>query len=335
MSVMSIIRYQDECDEYQLILFYGMMEGLRLLQDDDLLFVELRCCLPVPIFNHKKRNRQPLISLPQKNEASGFIPEGFELSPLATGDSGRTFLANNGRNKLDSRSSEKKNMWFEEENSFSSSNKDCPSVSKRYGQLQMSHTQDHTLQLQPPVQLTRSQYCFTASSASKETTPSYVFKNTKAHKDDVFADMPEEEMVQAVPLYHMTVKEKNNTLRILTVSIESMVHWSDYADRTPLLFELFAMLDSAVTSGSYGSKSFILRDGKHHVQCVFYEIDRELQRLIRGRVHRVMGNYDKKRNLLKCVSVRPASAAEQQTFPEWVSAANREMEKYVKTMTEM
>lgn len=32
-----------------------------------------------------------------------------------------------------------------------------------------------------------------------------------------------------------------------------------------------ATLDSAVTSGRYGAKNFLLRDRKEVVQCVFYE----------------------------------------------------------------
>lgn len=63
--------------------------------------------------------------------------------------------------------------------------------------------------------------------------------------------------------------------------------------------------------------------------------DRELPRLIRGRVHRCMGNYDTKKNIFKCVSVRPATLAEQQTFHEFVRIADVEMAEYVKTMNEV
>ena len=38
-----------------------------------------------------------------------------------------------------------------------------------------------------------------------------------------------------------------------------------------LCFLSAATLDSAVTMGSHGSKSFLLRDGKATVQCVYYE----------------------------------------------------------------
>ncbi|KAM8977037.1 spermatogenesis-associated protein 22 [Pelodytes ibericus] len=210
-------------------------------------------CLPVPIFNQKKRNRLPLTSIPQRNEPN---PSCFPQSP--------------------------------------------------------------------------ERFDFSAVSSA------FSFKNnTKLCKDIEFADMPEEEMVQTVPLCQMTFKEKQNSLRIIPASIESMKHWSEYTDRVPLLFELLATLDSAVTSGDHGSKIFLFRDGTSHIPCVFYEMDRDLPRLIRGRVHRSVGNFDKKRHLFKCVSVRPASGAEQQTFKDFITAANKEMEGLIKTINEI
>lgn len=63
--------------------------------------------------------------------------------------------------------------------------------------------------------------------------------------------------------------------------------------------------------------------------------DRELPRLIRGRVLRCMGNYDTKKNIFKCVSVRPATVPEQNTFQEFVKIADVEMTAYAKTMNEI
>ncbi|XP_009864139.1 PREDICTED: spermatogenesis-associated protein 22 [Apaloderma vittatum] len=133
----------------------------------------------------------------------------------------------------------------------------------------------------------------------------------------------------------LKIKEKKNSLRIISAVIESMRHWCQYAYKIALLFEVLGTLDSAVTPGAYGAKNFLLRDGKESLPCVFYEIDRELPRLIRGRVHRCMGNYDAKRNIFKCVSVRPATIQEQNTFQEFVKIADAEMTAYVKTMNEL
>lgn len=63
--------------------------------------------------------------------------------------------------------------------------------------------------------------------------------------------------------------------------------------------------------------------------------DQELPRLIRGRVHRCVGNYDAKRKVFKCFSVRPATIQEQNTFQDFVKVADAEMTAFVKTLNEM
>ncbi|XP_073526895.1 spermatogenesis-associated protein 22 isoform X1 [Phyllobates terribilis] len=252
-------------------------------------------------------------------------------------------LQNAGK-KLEFRST---NICPRDENMFTNFSKDLLSGPKRqYGQMERGKGQSVNEKYPPqahlPAQLSqktsvssykRSHYSCAVSPGTKEQQPAYFFQsNAKFNKDNAFADMPEEEMIQVIPLYQMTFKEKINSLRILSASIESMKYWSQYSDRIPLLFEVIATLDSAVTSGDYGSKLFLLRDGKNYAQCIFYEIDRELPRLIRGRSHRAMGNYDQKRNLFKCVSVRAALAAEQQVFVEYITAADKEMEKCVASL---
>lgn len=67
----------------------------------------------------------------------------------------------------------------------------------------------------------------------------------------------------------------------------------------------------------------------------FEKQDRELPRLIRGRVHRCVGHYDPDKNIFKCVSVRPASASEQKTFQAFVTIVDAEMKYHTKAMNEM
>uniref|UniRef100_A0A8D2L4G4 Spermatogenesis associated 22 n=1 Tax=Varanus komodoensis TaxID=61221 RepID=A0A8D2L4G4_VARKO len=130
------------------------------------------------------------------------------------------------------------------------------------------------------------------------------------------------------------LQENDNSLRMICAVIESMKHWSQFTHKAPLLFEVLGTLDSAVTPGPYSAKTFLLRDGKETVSCVFYEIDWDLPRLIRGQVHRCVGNYDTKRKVFQCVSVRPATVTEQQTFQDFVKASDVEMSKYVKSSNE-
>ncbi|XP_041657819.1 spermatogenesis-associated protein 22 isoform X2 [Cheilinus undulatus] len=125
-----------------------------------------------------------------------------------------------------------------------------------------------------------------------------------------------------------------HSLRILTAVIDGMRHWSQFKDRAPYLFEIFATLDSAVTLGRHGAKNFLMRDGKQVVQCVFYENERELPRLIRGQVHRCVGNYDLSREVLICVSIRPALPSEQRNAQEAVKACDAEMRALVKSLSE-
>ncbi|KAL6099065.1 spata22 [Pungitius sinensis] len=126
-----------------------------------------------------------------------------------------------------------------------------------------------------------------------------------------------------------------NSLRIMTSVIDGMRHWSQFKDKVPYLFEIFATLDSAVTLGLHGAKNFLMRDGKEVVLCVFYENEQELPRLIRGQVHRCVGNYDRSRDVLMCVSVRPALPSELRNAQEAVKACDAEMRALVKSLSEV
>ncbi|XP_029304834.1 spermatogenesis-associated protein 22 [Cottoperca gobio] len=126
-----------------------------------------------------------------------------------------------------------------------------------------------------------------------------------------------------------------NSLRILTSVIDGMRHWSQFKDKVPYLFEIFATLDSAVTLGRHGAKNFLVRDGKAVVQCVFYETEQELPRLIRGQVHRCVGNYDRSRDVLMCVSVRPSLPSELRNAQEAVKACDAEMRALIKLLSEV
>ncbi|XP_058239799.1 spermatogenesis-associated protein 22 [Hemibagrus wyckioides] len=125
------------------------------------------------------------------------------------------------------------------------------------------------------------------------------------------------------------------TLRILTAVIEGMKYWSQFKDKIPMMFEVFATLDSAVTIGRFGAKNFLMRDGKDTVPCVYYENDQVLPRLIRGQVHRCVGNYDRQKNVFTCVSVRAASLSEQRNAQEVVKASDAEMRNEVQALSEM
>nr|XP_010311549.1 PREDICTED: spermatogenesis-associated protein 22 [Balearica regulorum gibbericeps] len=311
-------------------------------------------CLPVPLFNQKKRNRQPLTSNPLKNEpgtSSGthtysFSPTSFgwgtanpEVAELQKAANDGTKVWNRHEyapltNTTDSRSDSGVIRKFE---SLSNSLKTVQPQKNPGGHNSTQRikttetTQTYTSKGQWPVKPN------TISRSLQDHSLAYKFNhNIQQNKinEKQFDCVPEDKS-QEVSSSQLKIKEKKNSLRIISAVIESMRHWSQYAYKTALLFEVLGTLDSAVTPGAYGAKNFLLRDGKESLPCVFYEIDRDLPRLIRGRVHRCMGNYDAKRNIFKCVSVRPATIQEQNTFQEFVKIADLDMTAYVKTMNEI
>lgn len=67
----------------------------------------------------------------------------------------------------------------------------------------------------------------------------------------------------------------------------------------------------------------------------FVQQERQLPRLIRGQVHRCVGNYDQGREVLVCVSIRPALPSEQRNSDEAVKVCDAEMRLLVKSFSEV
>ncbi|TKC47307.1 hypothetical protein EI555_006495, partial [Monodon monoceros] len=289
-------------------------------------------CLPVPLFNQKKRNRQPLTSNPLKNDPGiSTASDSYDFPPLPTD-------------------------W-----AWEAMNPELPPLTKTVNTGQIPHSVSHPLRSQDSVSKSiqlnaeRSKSGWRESEVLTQTHSSKISGSTmrsldkngslqafkpnfqqNQFKKKMLDDFPEENTLKKeASLYQLKLKEKENSLRIISAVIESMKYWCAHAQKTVLLFEILAVLDSAVTPGPYCSKTFLLRDGKNTLPCVFYEIDRELPRLIRGRVHRCVGNYDQKKNMFKCVSVRPASVSEQKTFQAFVKIVDAEMRYYTNVMSEM
>ncbi|BFZ19116.1 hypothetical protein BsWGS_22155 [Bradybaena similaris] len=119
------------------------------------------------------------------------------------------------------------------------------------------------------------------------------------------------------------------SMRIWTSTIAMMKSWAAPRDRVGLvLFEIFGVIDSAVVRDHTGSgKEFLLRDDTANVTCVFYEIDRDIPRLIRGQVCRVMGRALDKQNRLHVVSVRAALVEERLVCQKATQLSQVEMDK--------
>ncbi|OWK13880.1 SPATA22 [Cervus elaphus hippelaphus] len=349
-------------------------------------------CLPVPLFNQKKRNRQPLTSNPLQNDpgisnASDSydfppLPSDWaweavnpELPPLTkTVNMGQIphsvshpLRSENSVSKpIQSNAERSKSDWSYRDGNKNTSLKtwnknDFKPQCKRRNlmtnnginsspmnlgaqqQRQLRVSESTNLPSQRESEALRQAKSSeipgsTMRSLDKNSTlqafkPNFQQNQFKKKMFDGFQEV--NTLKKETSSYQLKLREKDNSLRIISAVIESMKYWREHAQKTVLLFEILAVLDSAVTPGRYCSKTFLMRDGKHTLPCVFYEIDRELPRLIRGRVHRCVGNYDQKKNIFKCVSVRPASASEQKTFQTFVKIVDAEMRYYTSVMNEV
>ncbi|XP_041096799.1 spermatogenesis-associated protein 22 isoform X4 [Polyodon spathula] len=297
-------------------------------------------CLPVQLFNQKKRNRLPLTSNPIEKEfhssnecssahgfGSSYMPSGFlqTHSPSnRVGTAPASQWASLGYQRVKS-------------NASSSGGGFAPMAYPGRARNTGQQNQSEPVHQSPELQWPRSSTSSSSTTGVQPQSSSWKFKSTpqinqfKEDNPNNSFDVPQPKK----PPVSKVKPAEEKSLRLVTTVVAGMKRWSQYSDRAPFLFEVSATLDSAVTTGSHGAKTFLLRDGMDAVQCVFYETDRELPRLIRGQVHRCVGNYDKKRNQLKCVSVRPATTLEQRNFPESVKASDMEMRQYIKMLNEV
>ncbi|XP_009429818.1 spermatogenesis-associated protein 22 isoform X6 [Pan troglodytes] len=315
-------------------------------------------CLPVPLFNQKKRNRQPLTSNPLKDDSGISTPsDNYDFPPLPTDwaweavnpelapvmktvDTG--YRDGNKNTSLKTWNKNDFKPQCKRTNLVANDGKNsCPVSSGAQQQKRSRIPEPPNLSRNKETELLRQTHSSKISgctmrgldknSALQTLKPNF---QQNQYRKQMLDDIPEDNTQKETSLYQLQFKEKASSLRIISAVIDGVKYWRQHAQKTVLLFEVLAVLDSAVTPGPYYSKTFLMRDGKNTLPCVFYEIDRELPRLIRGRVHRCVGNYDQKKNIFKCVSVRPASVSEQKTFQAFVKIADVEMQYYINVMNE-
>ncbi|XP_004605024.2 spermatogenesis-associated protein 22 [Sorex araneus] len=347
-------------------------------------------CLPVPLFNQKKRTRQPLTSNPLKNDpgistasdsydfpplptdwtweimtpelppvtkvmSTGQIPHSVSPSLRSQDSMSETIQINTERNKSSwnyGESNKNTSLKTWDRNDFRPICKQTNLIANDgiSSSVSLGVPPQKQLRVSGPPNLShqRETEVFRQTHSSKIPASAVKGLDKKSASQPVKANFqqnqlqkkrsdtnPKENTLKETSTYQLKFKEKENSLRIICAVIESMRYWCEHVKNTVLLFEILAVLDSAVTSGPYYSKTFLMRDGKNSLPCVFYEIDRELPRLIRGRVHRCVGSYDQKKNIFKCVSVRPASVSEQKSFQALVKIADTEMRYYTNVMNEI
>ncbi|XP_019903440.1 spermatogenesis-associated protein 22 isoform X3 [Esox lucius] len=272
-------------------------------------------CLSVPLFNQKKRSRLPLTSNPSENECckENMLTQSSKSSENPTAYTG----------------------YFQDQASR------CPAPAGQTRWLRQGNQQQSQTQSEYPNSQRGPLGRSFGHPYKVENTGLQLGKQQPTVMRDYGALTDSRQSMFNSPRGsgsthgNLVKPTAENSLRILTAVIDGMRHWSRLKDRALYLFEIFATLDSAVTAGSHGAKNFLMRDGKEVVQCVFYENELELPRLIRGQVHRCVGNFDRTRDTLICVSVRAALPSEQRMVYESVKASDIEMRIVVKSLSEV
>ncbi|XP_052799337.1 spermatogenesis-associated protein 22-like [Mya arenaria] len=98
----------------------------------------------------------------------------------------------------------------------------------------------------------------------------------------------------------------------LTADVAGVRRWSKYKDNVQIVFEVFGFLDSAIARGKGNCREFLVRDEKKAaLKCVFYEIDRQINKITRGQWIRLVGTFDIEGELFRTLSVRPRVEGEQ------------------------
>ncbi|KAM7374054.1 hypothetical protein PAMP_006731 [Pampus punctatissimus] len=261
-------------------------------------------CLSVPLFNQKKRNRIPLTSAPSENE-----------------------------------------FFSQTEYTANTSSATSHSTSGIYGCYQASGSsfdasQSHQWSRQVIPQSTqRQQYGSRPAPGPAPTTRAYTPTPHPYKAGSTSSTMGQTNIPVRQQDSSSTVNFKQNKYQTPHSSESAQSKQTPHTGFSQMSRQssnkLPATLDSAVTLGHHGAKNFLMRDGKEVVQCVFYENEQELPRLIRGQVHRCVGNYDRSRDVLVCVSVRPGLPSELRNAQESVKACDAEMRALVKSLSEV
>lgn len=100
--------------------------------------------------------------------------------------------------------------------------------------------------------------------------------------------------------------------KFLAVNVYGIRAWSQVKLNFSIIFELFGILDSRPTT-ILGGKKFTIKDTQgRSIVCVFYEADRDLRTLMRGRIYRCVGMFKSTQEQLHLVSIREAEGNELQ-----------------------
>ncbi|CAF0800047.1 unnamed protein product [Brachionus calyciflorus] len=137
--------------------------------------------------------------------------------------------------------------------------------------------------------------------------------NTQANKKGILKDRSNLQEQQT------EVKDDPKSLKIWSVTTKSMQIYANRFDimqqnstskngNSPIgnyLFEIIGQLDSTISHDpDSGAREFSLKDTTGRIHCVFFEIDRPLERFVRDSWIRCVGKFNTKKKLFQCVTLR-------------------------------
>ncbi|KAB0400384.1 hypothetical protein E2I00_019199, partial [Balaenoptera physalus] len=263
-------------------------------------------CLPVPLFNQKKRNRQPLTSNPLKNDPGiSTASDSYDFPPLPTD-------------------------W-----AWEAMNPELPPLTKTVNTGQIPHSVSHPLRSQDSVSKSIQLNAERSKSGWRDGNKNTTLKTWDRN--------------DFKPQCKRTNLMTNNGINSCPVNLGAQQRKQLRVSESTNLSHQRETHSSKISGSTMGSldKNGALQAFKPNFQQNQFKKkmdgfpeentlkDRELPRLIRGRVHRCVGNYDQKKNIFKCVSVRPASVSEQKTFQAFVKIVDAEMRYYTNVMNEI
>ncbi|CAF1443777.1 unnamed protein product [Adineta steineri] len=109
----------------------------------------------------------------------------------------------------------------------------------------------------------------------------------------------------------MKLLPEDNSLRLVTSTVQGMKHWTNKNLSYPILFEIFGKLDSQITSLSLNNtRQFSLIDDKDRIECIYAEMDQSFSNIDRDVQLRIICRLESENTIARCIAIRVANKDE-------------------------
>jgi len=118
--------------------------------------------------------------------------------------------------------------------------------------------------------------------------------------------------------------------RTLSCTISSLLHWSKYSAQCPMLFELYACVDSVEESSGLCRKFIVTDSQGGRLQCVYYDMV-AIPPILHAKHYRLLGKMTGE-GKLQCVKVTQVNF--NSSNPDLIKQSNVSMSKFVLQLNE-